>query len=94
MDCTSTSRKILVYSPAVSGFFSLPGKEICVANESMRHALNRSPTCSKVVSPWSQVNYSKYAPEERAKVGRYGIENGPPIAARHFSQLLDGKLLW
>jgi len=39
------------------------------------------------------VNYSKYAPEERAKVGRYGIENGPPIAARHFSQLLDGKLL-
>jgi len=39
------------------------------------------------------VNYSKYAPEERVKMRRYGTKNGPAMAARHFSQLFDGKLL-
>jgi len=36
--------------------------------------------------------YNKYIPEERAKIGRYGTENGSVKAAGHFSQLLDGKL--
>jgi len=93
MHCTSTSRKIPVYYPGTSGFFSLSGKEICVANKSMRCSLNSS-TCSKTVSPRSQVKHNKYTLEERVKMGRYGTENGLDKVAiyRHFSQLLDGKL--
>jgi len=43
----------------------------------MRHALNSSPTCSKVVPPQSQAKYNEYILEERAKMGRYGAKNGP-----------------
>ena len=31
------------------------------------------PTCSLAVSPQSQVKYSEYTSEERAKNGRYGM---------------------
>lgn len=36
--------------------------------------------------------YNEYTLEDRAKMGRHGAENGPAKAARHFPQLLDGKL--
>ena len=59
-------------------------KEIHVANESMRLALgaNHGP---KFSSPRSQVKYIL----EDQKVWHW---NGPAKAARHFSQLLGGKL--
>jgi len=68
-------------------------KEIHVANESMRLApgANHGPKFSKAVSPRSQVKYIEYIPEDW-KV--YGTENSPAKAARHFSQLLGGKLPW
>jgi len=47
---------------------------------------NHSPTCFKVVSPQNPVKDSKYTPEERAKMGKYGAENGPAKAARPFPQ--------
>jgi len=50
---------------------------------------NCGPTCSKAVPPRSQVKYNEYTPEKRMKMGRYG---GPSKVARHFPQLLDGKL--
>ena len=34
----------------------------------------------------------EYTLKDRAKIGRYGAENGPAKAASHFSQHLDGKL--
>jgi len=42
-----------------------------------------------MVSLRSQAKYNK--PEERAKMGKYGTENGLAKAAGHFSQILDGK---
>jgi len=33
------------------------------------------------------VKYSECTPEERAKRGRYGAENGPSKVARHFLSL-------
>jgi len=43
---------------------------------------------------WSQAKYNMYTLEERVKDKRYGAKNGPTKTARHFSQLLDGKLPW
>jgi len=36
--------------------------------------------------------YNEYTLEDRAKMGRYGAENGPSKVTKHFSLLLDGKL--
>ena len=36
---------------------------------------------------------NEYTPEKRAKMGRYGAEKGPAKTARHFSQLVDSKIL-
>ena len=43
----------------------------------MRHALNRGPTCSKMVSPRSETKYNvnEYTMNERMKMGRYGAQN-------------------
>ena len=49
-----------------------------------------SPTCSKAVSPQSQAKENEYRPEVRVKMGT--AENGLSRVARHFSQLIDGKL--
>ena len=68
--------------------FSFSGEEIHVANECMRCALNRGPTCSKAVSSRSQ---AKYTSEEKVKKG---VPKHPSQGCSHFSQLLDGKLPW
>ena len=65
-------------------FFSLSGKEIHVTNECMRHALNRSPTCSKTVSP--QITASTHNGGEGEDVKVYGTENIAAKAAGHLSQ--------
>jgi len=52
--------------------------------------VNRSPTCSKAVSPRSQAKENEYRPEVRVKTGT--AENGLSRVARYFSQLIDGKL--
>ena len=49
-----------------------------------------SPTCSKAVSPQSQAKENEYRPEVRVKMGT--ADNGLSRVARHFSQLIDGKL--
>ena len=36
--------------------------------------------------------YSHYTPEQKAKIARYAIDNGPTKAARHFSEKLGKKL--
>ena len=36
--------------------------------------------------------FNQYLPEERAKMGRYGTENGLSKVDNHVSLLLDGKL--
>ena len=43
------------------------------------HASRRSHLETK------QSAYSEYTPEERAKMGRYGTENGPFKVTKHFS---------
>jgi len=84
MHCTSTSRSIPVHSPENSWqFFSLSGKEIRVANDCMRHALNCGPTCSKTVSPEITVSTHR---EEKAKMWRYGAKNVLAKAAGHFAK--------
>ena len=40
-----------------------------------------------------QSTYSEYTPEKRMKMGRYGTDNGPSKVTKHFSLLLDGKLI-
>ena len=52
--------------------------------------MNRSPTCSKAVSPRSQAKENEYRPEVRVKMGT--AENGLSRVARYFSQLIDSKL--
>jgi len=42
--------------------------------------------------PSKILTYNECIPEERAKMGRYGTENGLSKVAKHFSLLLDGKL--
>lgn len=37
-------------------------------------------------------DYGKYSPEQRAKMARYCIQNGPAKAARHFSSQLGRKV--
>jgi len=80
-----------VYFPknVTSGILSLSRKEIHVASESTMSALSRAtrgPTYSKVVLSRSQLKISEYTLEERAKMGRYDVENGPTKFARCFSQ--------
>lgn len=79
-----------VYFPenVMSGILSLSKKEIHVASESTRSALSRAthgPTYSKVVLSRSQLKISEYTLEERAKMGRYDVENGMAKVARCFS---------
>jgi len=62
---------------------------VSVANVSMKCALeeaNHGTTCSKAVSPRSQVKYNEYTGEGLRMEG-YAAENGPAKAARHYSQL-------
>jgi len=50
-------------------------------------------TCSKVVSPRNQAKHlNEYTLEERAKVGRYGAENGSSKVMKHFPLLLEDIL--
>ena len=73
---------------------SLSRKEICVVMRvwGTLGKANHSPTWSKVVSPQNQEKYNEYTPEERAKMGRYGAENGSYKVAKPLSLLLAGKL--
>ena len=70
---------------------SVSEKEICVTNENMGMLweANRGPTRFNVVSPQHHSKYNQYTLEERVK-----MEGKVPkwLAARHFTQHLDGKL--
>ena len=84
MHCTSTSRKIPVYSPENVIPLSL-SEEIRVANKSMKCTLgeaNCASTCSKAVSLRCQTKCSEYTPEERVKIGRCGAKNSLAKAAK------------
>lgn len=36
--------------------------------------------------------YNSYTPEQRGKIGRYAVHNGPVMAAKHFSKLLGSTI--
>ena len=81
MHYTSTSRKGPAYTPQRSDLLS-PGS-IFMSLMRVRGVLreaNCGPTCSKAISP-----QRTSTPEERAKMGRYGTENGPAKTASHLS---------
>ena len=37
--------------------------------------------------------YNSYTPEERAEIGKYVLENGNTLAARHFYKVLGRKIM-
>ena len=83
--------RYLSWSKHIPLSLSLSGKEIRISKKSIRqeqtaalHALRRSH------APPSQARENEYP--SWVKMGRYGAENRPPKVARHFSQLIDGKL--
>ena len=51
----------------------------------------QSKSSSSACTLRDHVNYNKYTPEQRAMIGRYAAENGPTLAANHFTKILKMK---
>ena len=65
-----------------------------VANECMRCTLNRSPTCSKMVSPWSQwITVSTHWRRGQRCKGMAPKMSQPRLLDTSL-KILDGKLPW
>jgi hypothetical protein len=70
----------------------LPDPRECETNDEACGTSSANTSVNEVLSPTpskrKRESYGRYSPEQRAKMARYCIDNGPAKAARHFSKEL------
>ena len=81
---------------------SLPSSKSCPsltklqlkgANESVKEVLTKDTNGQAESQIRRSDEYDNYTADDRTKIGKYAAENGPTRAARHFSAILNMKVM-
>ena len=81
-------KKTSVVPSSTSAYSFLTKKDVDSANNVETALAEKQATTSRV-----GLKYNTYMPQQRAEIGKYAAEYGNTRAAKHFSTVLDCKIL-